>query len=113
MSAPVVIGLDLGTTSVKALALSEGGEVLARSGGGYAMYSNTADSGGGGAATQDVWEVVHVALTALKDLTAQLPGMSVQAIVPSAAMHSLVLVGHSGEVLAPALTWPTPGPPTL
>ena len=100
-----MIGLDLGTTSVKALALSEGGEVLARSGGGYAMYSNTAESGGGGAATQDVWEVVRVALTALEDLTLQLPGMSVQAIVPSAAMHSLVLVGHSGEVLAPALTW--------
>ncbi|WP_407571495.1 gluconokinase [Deinococcus altitudinis] len=108
-STEVVIGLDLGTTSVKALALSGGGEVLARSGGGYALHSGAADSGTGAEATQDAGEVVRAALAALEDLAAQLAGMkipaTVRAIVPSAAMHSLVLVGHSGEVLAPALTW--------
>ena len=104
-SAEVVIGLDLGTTSVKVLALNEGGQVLARSGGGYALHSGTGDSGTGGEATQDAAEVVRVALTALGDLAAQLPGVKIEAIVPSAAMHSLVLVGPSGEVLSPALTW--------
>ncbi|MGY2894357.1 gluconokinase [Deinococcus sp. UYEF24] len=110
----MVIGLDLGTTSVKVLALNERGEVLARSGGGYALHSSpgesgTGDSGQGREATQDAGEVVRVALAALEDLAAQLSGVtaqaSVRAIVPSAAMHSLVLVGHSDEVLAPALTW--------
>ena len=101
----MVIGLDLGTTSVKALALNAGGEVVARSGGGYALHSGTGDSGAVGSATQDAGEVVRVALAALTDLAAQIPGVNIQAIVPSAAMHSLVLVGHSGEVLAPALTW--------
>ena len=100
----MVIGLDLGTTSVKALAVGEGGEVLARAGGGYALHSSPE-----GEATQDAGEVVRVALAALEDLAAQLQGVnvraSVRAIVPSAAMHSLVLVGESGEVLAPALTW--------
>ena len=104
MSAEVVIGLDLGTTSVKALALSEGGDVLARSGGGYALHSSP-----DGAAIQDASEVVRVALAALEDLTAQLGRMKgrpkLRAVVPSAAMHSLVLVGPSGEVLAPVLTW--------
>ncbi len=104
MTTRVVIGLDLGTTSVKALALNEEGEVLARSRGGYALHG-----GPKGAATQDATEVVRVALAAFGDLAAQLAGMNVQAsveaIVPSAAMHSLVLVGDCGEVLAPALTW--------
>ncbi|WP_424950605.1 gluconokinase [Deinococcus sp.] len=103
----VVIGLDLGTTSVKALALNAGGEVLARSGGGYALRSgpDAADGGDFGAATQDAAEVLDAALTALQDLAAQLVSVPVLAIVPSAAMHSLVLVGQDGEVLAPALTW--------
>jgi len=101
----VVIGLDLGTTSVKALALSASGEVLARAGGSYALHTGTGDRETGGSATQDAEEVVSVALRALEALAAQLAGRPVRAVVPSAAMHSLVLVGADGEVLAPALTW--------
>jgi len=101
-SGGVVIGLDLGTTSVKALALSAGGEVLARAGGGYALHSGTEE---GGAATQDAEEVVTTALHTLGALAAQLAGRPVLAVVPSAAMHSLVPIGAGGEVLAPALTW--------
>ena len=96
----VVIGLDLGTTSVKALALDATGTVLARSAGGYALHS-----GADGSATQDAGEVVRAALGALDALAAQLPGVVFRALVPSAAMHSLVLIGAAGEVLAPALTW--------
>ncbi len=96
----VVIGLDLGTTSVKALALDAAGTVLARSAGGYALHS-----GADGSATQDAGEVVRAALGVLDALAARLPGVVFRALVPSAAMHSLVLIGAAGEMLAPALTW--------
>jgi gluconokinase len=96
----LVVGLDLGTTSVKALALDAHGEVVARSARNYVLHS-----GEQGSATQDAEEVIQAALTALSELEQALHGQVVRAIVPSAAMHSLVLIGGSGEVLAPALTW--------
>lgn len=96
----VTIGVDLGTTSVKALALDSAGRVVARSGGGYPLHSGT-----DGSAVQDAEQVVAVALDALSALHRQLAGVTVRAIVPSAAMHSLVLLDRSGRVMGPALTW--------
>jgi gluconokinase len=96
----VVIGLDLGTTSVKALALSAGGAVIARSVRSYALHS-----GADGSAVQDAEQVVQAAFAALSELADNPKAQSIRAIVPSAAMHTLVLLDAAGRVLAPALTW--------
>lgn len=95
-----MVGLDLGTTSVKALAVDARGVVLARTGASYPLLS-----GPDGSATQDAEEVTLAALRALDALAAQLGPQPVRALVPSAAMHSLVLVDRAGSVQAPALTW--------
>ncbi|MFB9993908.1 gluconokinase [Deinococcus oregonensis] len=100
MNTGVVIGLDLGTTAVKAVALDERGEVVARTTGGYALHS-----GADGSAVQDAEEVIAAALEALASLAGSLGDAPVLALVPSAAMHSLVLLDTAGTVLAPALTW--------
>lgn len=96
----VVIGLDVGTTAVKALALNERSEVVGRTSRGYALHS-----GPDGSAVQDAEEVMAAALAALDALAPALAGLPVLAVVPSAAMHSLVLLDAAGTVLAPALTW--------
>ena len=96
----LVIGLDLGTTSVKALALDAEGAVVACSSRRYALHG-----GPDGSAVQDAEEVVPAALDALTELADTLQGQIVRAIVPSAAMHTLVLLDAAGTVLAPALTW--------
>lgn len=103
----MVIGLDLGTTAVKVLALNERGQVMAQTSGGYALHS-----GPDGSAVQDAEEVIGAALAALEELAESLNSAPILALVPSAAMHSLVLLDAADAVLAPALTWADGRPAT-
>ncbi|MGI8748725.1 MAG: FGGY family carbohydrate kinase, partial [Deinococcus sp.] len=75
-------------------------EVVARAGRSYGLHS-----GPDGEAVQNPEEVVGAALAALAELAEGLGGRTVQAIVPSAAMHSLIPLDRAGAPLAPALTW--------
>ncbi|GGJ67599.1 gluconokinase [Deinococcus aquiradiocola] len=101
----LVVGLDLGTTSVKALALDASARVVSRHEVGYPLGVSRHTAGDAGEATQDPAAVVRAAREALARLQADLPARRVRAVVPSAAMHSLVLVDRAGTPLAPALTW--------
>ena len=96
----LVIGLDLGTTNCKAVALSETGEVVASTASAYPLL--TPQSGWAEQQAGDVWKG---ALAALKNLSGQLPGGKVAGIALSGAMHSLLAVDAAGNPLAPAMTW--------
>lgn len=96
----VVIGLDLGTTNCKAVALGENGTVLAAVSQAYPLQSTRP-----GWAEQDprqVWVGAARALRALADRSAL---ASVAGLCVSGAMHSVLPIGEEGNPLALAMTW--------
>ena len=96
----LVVGLDLGTTNCKAVALSINGEVL-----GVASSANVMRSPRPGWAEQDPNEVWNSALTAIRTLVAQGHPGRVVGLCLSGAMHSVFPVGQDDEPLAPTMTW--------
>jgi gluconokinase len=96
----LVVGLDLGTTRCKAVAIAPDGRVAASATGAYPLYSPHP-----GWAEQAAGEVWQAAATALRELCAQVPPGSLAGLSLSGAMHSLLLVDAAGQPLAPAPTW--------
>jgi xylulokinase len=90
-----LVGLDVGTTGVKALALSPEGEVLARAEEGYGFETPQA-----GWAEQDPelwWRATEAALAGL--------GGGAAGIGLSGQMHGLVALDAGVRVLRPAILW--------
>jgi gluconokinase len=97
---PIVIGLDLGTTNAKAIALEQDGRVAATASQGYPMHTPHP-----GQAEQDPQAVWQGAVEALHELAGQLNAEDIAGLCLSGAMHSSLPVGADGTPLAPALTW--------
>ena len=96
------IGVDLGTTSLKAVAFDGDGQEIARANRAVARTSSEE-----GAAEQDPQAVVQAADEALAEVTAEARRQryTVGAVGLSAAMHSLIPVGGDDTALGPALLW--------
>ena len=97
MSRPVV-GIDLGTSSVKVIAVGGDGGVLATASRGYPMLHPEP-----GAAEQDPdawWEAV---CGALAEVMATAP--DVAAVGLTGQMHGAVFLGEDGRPVRPAITW--------
>jgi xylulokinase len=90
----VIVGLDVGTTGLKALAVSASGEVLARSEREYPLSTPRP-----GWAEQDPDDWVQAAREAL----AELP--DADAVGLSGQMHGLVCLDADDRVLRPAMLW--------
>jgi xylulokinase len=89
-----VVGLDVGTSGVKGLALSEAGEVLARAEAGYPL--STPRPGWAEQDPEDWWR-------AAQEVLAQLP--AAEGIGLSGQMHGLVALDEQDAVLRPAILW--------
>ncbi len=96
----LVVGLDLGTTSCKAVALREDGHVAASASSEYTLQLPQP-----GWVQQDVLEVWQAALETLQTLTGQVPKAEFDSLCLSGAMHSVLPVGHDDAPLAAAMTW--------
>jgi len=97
---PVVVGLDLGTSAIKAVALSEAGEVLGRA---TAEYPTRRLEPGAAEQSSDDWdEAVDTVLTAL---ARRVEPTRWRAIGLSGMLPTLVELTAEGEVAAPAITW--------
>ncbi|HET9979105.1 MAG TPA: gluconokinase [Ktedonobacterales bacterium] len=96
------IGVDLGTTSLKAVAFDGDCQEIVRASRAVARTSSEE-----GAAEQDPHALVQAANDALAEVTAAAhsKGYTVGAIGLSAAMHSLIPVGGDDQPLGPALLW--------
>jgi xylulokinase len=92
-----LVGLDVGTTGVKALALSPEGEVLAVASRGYKLSTPHA-----GWAEQDPEAWVAAAESALREVG---NGRDVAGIGFSGQMHGLVVLDRSGRPIRPAILW--------
>jgi gluconokinase len=99
---PVIVGVDLGTTSAKAVAVDAQLRIWASAAAGYPLHSPQP-----GWAEQDPDAVVDAALTAMQDVitAAQRAGAQVGAVSLSAAMHSLLAVDDTGRPLTHTLTY--------
>jgi xylulokinase len=90
-----LVGLDVGTTGVKALALSPEGDVLARAEESYEL--STPHPGWAEQDPEDWWRAAERALAAL--------GGEPAAIGLSGQMHGLVVLDDRDRVLRPAILW--------
>jgi xylulokinase len=91
-----LVGLDVGTTGVKAVAISDEGEVLARAEHGYSL--SVPHPGWAEQDPEDWWRASEAALAEVGAEQAAGIGLSGQ-------MHGLVALDAAGRVLRPAILW--------
>ena len=92
-----LLGLDVGTSSVKGLLVSPAGDVVARAEEQYPL--STPRPGWSEQDPEDWWRATQAVLEALR------AAGPVAAIGLSGQMHGLVLLDAAGEVLRPAMLW--------
>ena len=98
----VVIGLDVGTTSAKAVAFAPDGSARGDAAAGYPLEAPAP-----GVAEQDPARMVEAALDVLRDAAAaaRADGAEIAGVAVSTAMHGLVGVDADGRACTPLVTW--------
>ena len=100
---PLVIGLDLGTSGLKAVLLSADGQLLAEATAPLTLqrpqplWSEQAPA--------DWLAAVHGAMAALREQADPAHWQQVRALAAAGQMHGAVLLGAQGQVLRPAILW--------
>ena len=97
---PVVLGVDIGTTSTKVAAVDLDGQVLAVSSAGYPLAEPRP-----GHAVQDPERVTGAALAAVAQAVADVGADRVTGVSVSAPLHSLLGLDSRGRPLTPLMTW--------
>ncbi|AZE83901.1 Xylulose kinase [Pseudomonas orientalis] len=100
MSGPVSLGIDLGTSELKAILMEIDGSVLAHAG--VRLSVSRRHDGWSEQAPQDWW---HACLQALQQLRGHPAFARVACIGLSGQMHGAVLLGDDNRVLYPAILW--------
>ena len=93
-----LVGLDVGTSGLKALAVGEDGSVLARAEVRYPL--STPRPGWSEQDPADWWAACESALASLSGSVGPIAGIGL-----SGQMHGLVALDAAGEVLRPAILW--------
>ncbi len=100
MNSPVSLGIDLGTSELKAILMDTGGAVLAHAG--VRLSVSRRHSGWSEQAPEDWWQACLQALDQLRQHEAF---ARVACIGLSGQMHGAVLLGDDDRVLYPAILW--------
>ncbi|WP_062349987.1 gluconokinase [Bacillus kwashiorkori] len=102
MSNKFVIGLDIGTTSVKAVAFNKEGQVLSEVEENLRLKTKKK-----GWAEQDPLEIENATITAIRNAITKgrLNPNLLEIIGISSAMHSIICVDMDGNPLSPAIIW--------
>ncbi|HEV3410953.1 MAG TPA: gluconokinase [Puia sp.] len=98
-----VIGIDIGTTSTKAVAFTADGKVLGSAGASYPVFTDV-----GGRHELDPDQLIDAVQSALAEvlLTAMgVTGSSPSGVSFSCAFHSLLAIDTAGKPLTRAMTW--------
>ncbi|CAM2870532.1 gluconokinase [Paenibacillus sediminis] len=101
-SSQYMIGVDIGTTSTKAVLFHENGKVAAQAGREYPLYTPTAS-----VAEQDPDEIFEAVMYSVKQIVGQ-EGVRPEQILLvsfSSAMHSVIAVDADGNPLTRCITW--------
>ncbi|WP_064094465.1 gluconokinase [Rossellomorea aquimaris] len=94
-----MIGVDIGTTSTKAVLFNERGEAIHRHGVEYPLHTPSP-----GTAEQDPEEIFHAVMSCMKEVTSQ-TNEKISFVSFSSAMHSLILVDENHQPITPSITW--------
>ena len=95
-----VIGLDLGTGTIKGIAVDSNGEILAKHSEVYKLYTE-----GNGYSEQNPEDWYEASLKVLKKIVLDLNGYNLKAISISGQMHSLVLLDKEYNVIRRSILW--------
>jgi xylulokinase len=94
----VLVGIDVGTTATKGIAIDPDGTVLARTEAEYPL--NTPHPGWAEQDPEDWWRATETVLAALKEDAGEPAGIGL-----SGQMHGLVALDENDQVLRPAILW--------
>ena len=100
MTRPALLGIDLGTSGVKAVLLGTEGNVLAEAASSYPV-----DTPRPGWAETDPGAWWQAVVTAVRSARARAVDAEVQAVGVDGQMHGLVLADADGQPLRPAMLW--------
>jgi xylulokinase len=95
-----LLGIDIGTSGAKVLAIDEAGKIAARASQEYSLHTPRplwAEQN-----PHDWWDA---ACQCLRQITQQIPAGEIAGIGLSGQMHGLVMLDEKGEVLRPAILW--------
>lgn len=97
-----MIGVDIGTTSTKAVLFEQNGRIVASSNEEYPLYTPTTS-----VAEQDPEEIFAAVIHAVKQIMemSQVPPGQIMFISFSSAMHSVIPMDRGGNPLMRCLTW--------
>ena len=96
----LALGVDIGTSGVRVLAVDETGTVVAENTRSYPLLTPHP-----GWTEQNPEDWFEGTVSALKELTAKLEGREIVALGLSGQMHGMVPLDAHGEVVRPALLW--------
>ncbi|MBM7585785.1 gluconokinase [Bacillus pakistanensis] len=94
-----MIGVDIGTTSTKAVLFNEKGEMLFRYGVEYPLHTPEP-----GTAEQDPEEIFQAVLKCMREVSSHANG-DIEFVSFSSAMHSLILVDEKDQPITNSITW--------
>jgi xylulokinase len=100
MAEPLFLGLDVGTSGIKAVLVAVSGDVIATS-----TSPLTLSTPRPGWAEQDPNAWWDATLTSIRAVSAKTGATQIAAVGISGQMHSSVFLDRTGEVIRPALLW--------
>ncbi|ASI36778.1 gluconokinase [Exiguobacterium sp. N4-1P] len=95
-----MLGIDIGTTSTKAVLFTTKGEVVGQTNVGYPLHTPNRST-----AEQDPEEIFHAVLETIRLLTRQYPDQKPKFVAFSSAMHSLIAIDEEDQPLTACITW--------
>lgn len=95
-----MLGIDIGTTSTKAVLFTEKGKVIANENIGYPLHTPDIST-----AEQNPDEIFKAVLQAITSITKKHPEKKIAFVSFSSAMHSLIAIGQDDKPLTPCITW--------
>ncbi|MBN9654183.1 gluconokinase [Halobacillus sp. GSS1] len=95
-----MLGIDIGTTSTKAVLFSEKGEVIQKESQGYPLHTPDIST-----AEQDPDEIFQAVVTVMTAIMADHKDKNISFVSFSSAMHSLIAVDKDGHPLTSCITW--------
>jgi gluconokinase len=95
-----MLGIDIGTTSTKAVLFTKKGEVIGQENIGYPLYTPDIST-----AEQDPEQIFQAVLQAISNIMKAHPKKKPSFISFSSAMHSVIAMDENDQPLTPCITW--------
>lgn len=102
MNTSYMIGVDIGTTSTKAVLFEENGRIAAQSNQGYLLHQPSPS-----VAEQDPEQIMNAVTQTIAAVMrdSAVPAEAVLFVSFSSAMHSVIAVDNTGKPLTACITW--------